>query len=377
VIKRMMVMLLLTGLVLGGVYAFQVFKTKLIGKVLADYAAAPKTVSDITVGYQDWQTKLAAVGTVQAAQSVDIASQVGGIVDEVDFDSGQQVAANARLVQLRLNDGPARLKQLQAAAAIAGLTYARDRLQFSEKAVSQAVLDNDAATLKSAQAQVEAQQAVLAEYTISAPFAGRLGIRQVNVGQYLNPGTAIVTLQALDTLYVDFLVPQQDLATIAVGQPVSVTADAFPGKVFTGAISAIDAKVDVGTRNVVIRARLGNAPANLLPGMFVAISVSQGSPQKLLTVPQTAIAFNAYGDTVFIVKQQGEDADGKPKLVADQNFVTVGAVRGDQVSVLKGLTAGDVVVTSGQNKLSNNTAIVINNAVQPDDSANPPDDLVQ
>jgi membrane fusion protein (multidrug efflux system) len=366
VIKRMMVMLLLTGLVLGGVYAFQVFKTKLIGKVLADYAAAPKTVSDITVGYQDWQTKLAAVGTVQAAQSVDIASQVGGIVDEVDFDSGQQVAANARLVQLRLNDGPARLKQLQAAAAIAGLTYARDRLQFSEKAVSQAVLDNDAATLKSAQAQVEAQQAVLAEYTISAPFAGRLGIRQVNVGQYLNPGTAIVTLQALDTLYVDFLVPQQDLATIA-----------FPGKVFTGAISAIDAKVDVGTRNVVIRARLGNAPANLLPGMFVAISVSQGSPQKLLTVPQTAIAFNAYGDTVFIVKQQGEDADGKPKLVADQNFVTVGAVRGDQVSVLKGLTAGDVVVTSGQNKLSNNTAIVINNAVQPDDSANPPDDLVQ
>jgi membrane fusion protein (multidrug efflux system) len=372
-IKRMVIMLLLVGLVLGGVYGFQVFKARLISKVLADYAAAPKTVSDIKIDYQDWQPEILAVGTIKASQGVDITSQVPGIIDQVNFDSGQDVAAGTTLVQLRLNDGPARLKQLQAAAQLAAVTYARDRRQFSASAVSQAVLDTDAANLKSAQAQVDAQQALLSESTINAPFAGRLGIRQVNLGQYLNPGTAIVSLQDLKTLYVDFYVPQQELSNLATNQPVTINVDTFPGRSFTGFISAVDANVDVGSRNVEVRATLHDPSVTLLPGMYATVNVAKGKPQRLLTLPQTAITFNAYGNTVYLVKQDGQDASGTPKLIADQTFLTTGATRGDQIAVLSGLEPGDLVVTSGQTKLTNGTAIVIDNSVQPSDSPNPPD----
>jgi membrane fusion protein (multidrug efflux system) len=370
-IKRMIVMLLLVGLVLGGVYGFQVLKTNLIAKALADYAAVPKTVSAIQVDYQNWQPEMTAVGTLKAAQGVDIAPETAGIIDKLNFESGQDVAAGDPLIQLRLDDAASRLNQFQAAAQLAQLTYQRDRRQFTDKAVSQATLDTDLANLKSAEAQVQAQQTLIDEKTVRAPFAGRLGIRQVNTGQYLNPGTAIVSLQALDTLYVDFYLPQQVLGVLAVNQPMTVKVDAVPGHIFPGTISAIDAQVDTGTRNVKIRATLDNTGHKLLPGMYATIAVNNGTAQKLLTVPQTAITFNAYGDTVFRVDSVGKDAKGNPVATAHQSFVKTGATRGDQIAVLSGVTAGQMIVTAGQSKLSNGTAVIVDNTVQPSNNADP------
>lgn len=371
-IKRLVVMLLLISLVFGGAYGFQLMKSRLIARALADYAATPKTVSATIVRYEDWAPEMTAIGTLKAAHGVDIAPEIAGVIDKINFESGQDVAAGSLLLQLRMDDADARLTQFQAAAQLAQITYQRDRRQFSDKAISQAVLDADLANLKSTQAQVQAQQSIIYKKSILAPFAGRLGIRQVDPGQFLNPGTTIVNLQALDMLYVDFSMPQQVLGTIAVSQTVSVSVDTFSGQVLFGQISAIDSIVDTATRNVRIRATLQNIGLKLLPGMYAKVSVNNGSPQKLLTLPQTAISFNAYGDTVFLVVETGKDAKGNPVLTARQSFVKTGATRGDQIAILTGVTAGQTIVTAGQSKLNNGTILMIDNTVQPGDSANPP-----
>ncbi len=370
-IKRLIIMLVAVGLVLGAVYGFQMLKTKLIAKALSDYAAAPQTVSTIKVAPQSWQPTLKAVGTLRASQGVDVSPEIPGIVETIAFESGQEVAAGTILLQLQVNDGPSRLRQLQAMADLAEVTYQRDLRQFRDKVVSQATVDADLANLKSARAQVDAQQALLDEKVVRAPFAGRLGIRQVDRGQYLNPGTAIVTLQALDPMYVDFFMPQQALGQLALRQPVTVAVDAFPGQSFTGAISAINARVDTGTRNVQVRAAIGNPKSVLLPGMYATVEVVTGAPQSLLTIPQAAITFNAYGSTVYVLEDHGKDAAGKTKLLVHQAFIKTGATRGDQIVVLSGLTEGQSIVTAGQLKLFNDAAVVINNSVQPSNSATP------
>lgn len=370
-IKRMVIMLLAVGAVLGAVYGFQILKTKLIAKALSDYAAAPQTVAAVPAQYQDWQPTLRAVGTLRASQGVDIAPEQPGVIETLPFESGQDVVAGALLTTMRLNDANSRLAQLQAMQELAEITYQRDLRQFREKIVSQATVDADLANLKSARAQVEAQKALIETRSIRAPFAGRLGIRQVDLGQYVNPGTPIVTLQSLDPIYVDFYLPQQALARLAVGEVLRARVDAVPGQDFPGKVTAINAKVDVGSRNIQIRATLANAGLKLLPGMYATVEIDTDKPQRLLTLPQSAIAFNAYGSTVFVLEEAGKDDKGKPKLVAQQTFVTTGASRGDQIAVLSGIKEGQTVVTAGQIKLRNGTAVVVDNTVQPGASAAP------
>lgn len=370
-IKRMIIMLLLVGLVLGGVYGFQVLKSHLIAKALSDYAAAPQTVSAVTVTKQDWTPELPAVGTLRAGQGVDVTTEIPGIVDAITFESGQEVAAGAELLRLRMNDSLSRLKQLQAMAMLAELTYQRDLRQLRDKAVSQATVDADLANLKSARAQVDAQQALVDQKTIRAPFAGRLGIRQVDLGQYLNPGATIVTLQALDPLLIDFYVPQQSLPQVKTGEAVTVSVDAFPGKSFGGKVIAVNAKVDAGTRNAQVRASVANPDRALLPGMYARLDLWTGGPVAILTLPQTAITFNPFGSTVFVIEEDGKDDHGQARLTVHQTIVKTGATRGDQVAVLSGLTEGQRVVSSGQLKLRNGTAVTIDNDVQPSDSADP------
>jgi membrane fusion protein, multidrug efflux system len=370
-IRRMVVMLVLVGLIAGGLYWFQSFKTTMIAKALADYAAAPQTVSAIKAGYQGWQPQLRAIGSLRASQGVDVTPAVPGVVEEITFDSGQDVAAGAPLVQLALNDSAYRLKQLQAAAELANANYQRNLRQFREKIVSQASIDSDLSNLKAAQAEVEAQQALVAQKSVRAPFAGRLGIRQVDKGQYLNPGNAIVTLQAIDPLFVDFFLPQQALGQLAVNQKIAVRVDSFPGEVFAGAIAAINPRIDSNTRNVQVRASLANPGLKLLPGMYATIEIEAGAPKRLLTLPVTAITFNPYGSTVFVVEANGKDDKGKDRLKVTQTFVKTGETRGDQVAVTSGIAEGQTVVTSGQLKLTNGTAVVIDNTVQPDGSATP------
>jgi len=369
-IKRMLIMLVLVGALAGGLYWFQNFKTKMIAKALSDYAAAPQTVSATEAGYQEWQPRLRAIGTLRASQGVDVTPSVPGVVEEISFESGQDVEAGALLVRLALNDSTSRLKQLEAAAELANSNYQRNLRQFREKIVSQASLDADASNVKSAQAEVAAQQALIDQKTVRAPFAGRLGIRQVDKGQYLNPGTAIVSLQAIDPMFVDFLLPQQALGEIAVGQPVKVAVDAFSDQTFSGKIVAINARVDTATRNIQVRASLSNPGRKLLPGMYATVDIATGAPKRLLTLPVTAITYNAYGNTVFVV-EDGKDAEGKPVKKVKQTFVKTGETRGDQVAVLSGIAEKQTIVTAGQLKLTNGTAVVVDNTVQPPSRAVP------
>ena len=370
-ILRMLIMLVLVGALAGGLYWFQNFKTTMIAKALSDYAAAPQTVSAVEAGYQEWQPQLRAIGTLRASQGVDVSPSVPGVVEEISFESGQDVEAGALLVSLALNDATSRLKQLEAAAELANTNYQRNLRQLREKIVSQASVDSDASSVKSAQADVEAQQALIAQKSVRAPFAGRLGIRQVDKGQYLNPGVAIVSLQAIDPMFVDFLLPQQALGQIAVDQPIAVKVDAFSDQTFTGKIVAINVRVDTATRNVQVRASLSNPGRKLLPGMYATVEIATGTPKRLLTLPVTAITYNAYGNTVFVVEDAGKDDKGKPVQRVKQTFVKTGETRGDQVAVLGGIEEKQMIVTAGQLKLTNDTAVVIDNTVQPDSRAVP------
>jgi membrane fusion protein (multidrug efflux system) len=250
--------------------------------------------------------------------------------------------------------------------------YERDKAQLAAEVISKAQVDTDAGDLKSKRAQVEQQKALVDKKSIRAPFAGKLGITTVNPGQYLNAGDKLVTLQTIDPIYVDFMIPQQQLPQVAVGQRVTLTADAYKGTTFEGKVNAINPKVDTSTRNVQIEATIANAKRQLLPGMFATVKLNSGEEQRYLTLPQTAITYNPYGDTVFIVKESGKKDDkGNPALAAQQVFVTTGPTRGDQVAIVKGIEPGTQVVTSGQVKLKNGSPIVINNAVLPADNPNP------
>jgi membrane fusion protein (multidrug efflux system) len=274
-------------------------------------------------------------------------------------------------LKLRDEDDIAKLKSLEAVAELSQINYDRDSKQLAAKAVAQAIVDNDAANLRNNRAQVDQQKAIVDKKTLRAPFAGHLGVRQVDLGQYLAPGTMIVTLQALDPIYVDFLLPQQSLDKIKVGQPTKVHVDTYPDKTFAGQITAINPQVEASSRNVQVRATLPNPDRTLLPGRFATVDIDVGAMQRLVTLPQTAISYNPYGNLVYVVDDKGKGPDGKPMLVARQTFVTTGATRGDQVSVLKGIKEGDTIVTGGQMKLRNGIPLAINNTVLPKDDANP------
>lgn len=370
-IKRMLLMLVLVGAVLFGVFGFKGFVDGKIKEAMSGMGNQPQTVATAKAALLDWQQQVEAVGTLRAVKGADLSLELAGVVDKIGFESGQDVEAGQTLLHLRNDDDVAKLQSLEAVAKLSQITYERDLKQFKAQAVSQATVDTDVANLKNNRAQVEQQRAIVDKKTLKAPFAGHLGLRQVDLGQYVSPGTVIVTLQALTPIYADFMLPQQDLARIRVGQEVIAKVDTYPDKTFTGKITAINPKVDASTRNVQVRAELQNPDKLLIPGMYVTIDAVTGEPKKFVTVPQTAISYNSYGDLVYVVEEKGKGPDGKPHLVAQQTFVAVGATRGDQVSVTKGLKPGTTVVVGGQMKLRNGVPIVVNNSVVPKDDANP------
>jgi membrane fusion protein (multidrug efflux system) len=373
-IKRMLIMLVLVAVVLGGIFGFKDFVNGKIKEFMTGPNGPGKqaqTVSTTKATAEDWQPRLDAVGSLRAVNGADLSLEVAGVVDKLNFESGDDVEAGKELLKLRDFDDVAKLKSLQAQADLAKVVYDRDVKQFNAHAVAQAVVDNDEANLRNLLAQVDQQRELVAKKTLKAPFAGRLGIRQVDLGQYLAPGTVIVSLEALTPIYVDFLLPQKALAQIEVGQALKVRVDTFPNKDFPGKISSINSKVDATTRNIQVRATIDNADRKLLPGMFATVSIDSGKPEKLITVPQTSITYNPYGNLVYIVDHKGNGADGKPQLAVRQTFVTTGATRGDQVAVLKGLKEGDEVVTAGQMKLRNGASVVVNNTVAPTNDPNP------
>ena len=387
--KRMFIMVGCV-LVLAAALAFGFFL-----HIKALMASAPKqgaqTVSTTKASVLEWQPQVSSVGTMVAVRGVDVTTEIAGLVRTIHFKSGQDVKAGELLLQLNADSDIAQLNSLQASADIAAVTLKRDQAQLAGQAVAQAVVDNDLADLKSKKALVAQQAATVDKKTIRAPFAGRLGITTVQPGQYLNPGDKIVTLQTIDPIYVDFTLPQQQLAGMVVGQTVNVTSDSYPGVLFPGKVNAISPKVDPTTRNASVEATIANPKGQLLPGMFARVNVDVGGLQKFLTLPQTAITYNPYGSTVFVVGPReakpadadAKDKDGKPAapppphpngpdgLFAKQVFVTTGQTRGDQVAILKGIEEGQQVVTSGQLKLKNGTPVEVNNSVEPANSPNP------
>jgi membrane fusion protein (multidrug efflux system) len=360
---RLSLMLLVVGLLAAGVIGFHAIKATILKQGTAKIQSVQPTVGTVQAALQPWQASISAVGSLRAANGADMAPEIGGVVDAVDFDSGQTVSAGAALVHLRLNDDTAKLEQLQATAELDAITLQRDQRQLAVKGVARSVVDTDTANLRVARAQVAAQQAVMNEKTIRAPFAGRLGVRQIDLGQYVPAGTTLVTLQALDPMFVDFYLPQQALGAIKIGGNVTVTVDAYPGRNFTGVVSAVNAKVDAASRMLQVRAKIANRDSALLPGMFAKISAETGQPQMLVTIPQTAVAYNPYGSLVYVVRDDAE-VNGLAQKKAYQHFVTTGAARGDQVSILKGLQPDDLVVTAGQMKLQNGVPVRIDNSVR-------------
>jgi membrane fusion protein (multidrug efflux system) len=369
--KRMVIMLAAVGVVLGVIFGGKFFMNRFVQNMIASQGMPVQTVSTTVAKKEDWQPSVNAVGSLRAVKGADLALEVSGIVEEILFESGQDVKAGTVLLRLRSEDEEAKLRSLEASAQLAETTFERNKKQFEFKAISQAALDVDAANLKSARAAVAEQRAMVNKKVVTAPFAGRIGVRHVDVGQYLQPGTPVVTLQSLDPIYADFYLPLQQVNRLKVGQKVTVKADAEATTALEGELSAINPKVETSSRNVLLRATLKNPTRTLLPGASVVIDIDAGAPQKYITLPQTAITFNPYGDTVYLAVENGKDDKGQPKLIAKQTFVTTGPTRGDQIAVFEGVKEGDVVVTAGQLKLQNDTPLAVNNSIQPVADPNP------
>jgi membrane fusion protein, multidrug efflux system len=368
--RRMAIMLVLVAAAFAAIFGFEAFKARMIDKAIAGLRNPPQTVSTITAATQPWQKRLEAVGSTRAEKGANLSSQVSGIVKAIHFQSGAKVEKGTLLVELEAADDIAHLQALKAAEALAQLNYDRSSHLLKTDVVSQQTADTDLATLKSDQAQVAQQQALVGYKSIAAPFSGRLGIRQVDLGEYIAPGTSIVTLQQLDPIFVDFYLPQQALAEIKVGQAVTAEVDTYPELKSAGKILAINPLVNTASRNVQVRATFGNPDEKLLPGMFVTVDIQVGAPQHYVTLPKTAIYYNSYGDIAYVVKEEGGKG-GEKQYVAQQVFVKTGETRGDQVAVLSGIEPGDVVVSAGQNKLHNGSPVLINNKIKVPFSPNP------
>ena len=326
----------------------------------------PTTVTTIAVQQDHWQPTLNATGSVAAAQGVTLSVEEAGTVRRIAFESGATVRGGQLLVEFDTQVEQAQLRSAVASAELARVNLARALDLRAKNMVSQADLDTAEAQAKQAEAQVDSYRAVIAKKTLYAPFAGRTGIRQINLGQFLKSGEPIVSLQSLDPVYVDFALPQQRLAQLKIGMTVQVATDAFPKQSFTGQLSVINPEVESATRNVRLRATLANPQGLLRPGMFVTVAVELPETEPVLLIPATAVLYAPYGDSVFIVETKKDEKTGVTGLVLNQRFVHLGQTRGDFVVVTSGLEAGQTLVTTGVFKLRNGMSVVVDNKLAPD-----------
>jgi membrane fusion protein, multidrug efflux system len=338
------------------------------------FAPPPTAVTTTVAAKSQWQPTLETIGTVVAINGVTISTDLAGIVSKIAFDSGSQVKAGDLLVQLNTDQEQAQLAQAEAQRDWTQITLTRNQDLLAKRTVSQSDFDSATAQFHQAQATVDQYKAVIARKTLRAPFAGIVGIRQVNLGQYLNTGDAVVTLQSFDPIYVNFSLPQQNLSQITVGQGVEITLDAYGDKLFKGKITAINSLVDQNSRNVQIQATLPNADTQLRPGMYAKVKVVLPDIQEVVAIPTSSIHYAPYGDSVFIVSDL-KSQDGKTYKGVKEQFVKLGQSKGDLTAIVSGLNPGDEVVTSGVFRLRSGGAIIVNNKTTPgnDTSPNPSD----
>lgn len=367
--KRMIIMLISAFIVFGGVFGWKAVQSYFIGQYFAHYTPPPETVSASSARTETWQPTLSAVGNITAVNGVELSPEVPGVIERFAFESGQVVKKGDLLIQLDDSGDKADLAGLKAQLELARINYARQQTLRKQKLGSPSDLDTARTLLRQAEANVVSKETVIAKKAIRAPFAGRLGIRKVNLGQYVAPGTPLVSLQSVDPVYVDFALPEQHIHEVHAGQTVRVSVDAFPGEVFTGKITAVDAEVDPRTRNLSLQATLDNPQQRLQPGMFAAVKVLLPAQEQVVTLPRTAISYSLYGKSVYVIEERPAKKDDKndaPVLVARQRFVETGQERGKEVAIVRGVKAGERVVTAGQLKLHDGAHVRIDNSVKLD-----------
>jgi membrane fusion protein (multidrug efflux system) len=340
-----------------------------IGVMIAQgkqFVPPPEIVTSAPVQTDSWESILTSVGSLDAVQGVTVTAEVTGKVVHIAFESGSRVAAGDLLVQQDISAETAQLRSAEATAELARINFERSKKLLPDNVISQSDYDNTQAQLTQALAQVDNLRAVIAKKTIRAPFAGRLGIRTINLGQIINEGQAIVTLQALDPIFANFLIPQQQLAQIHAGLEVRVTSDAMPGQVVKGKITAINPEVDAATRNIRVQATLKNPEERLRPGMYATVAVVLPVKNDVLAIPATAVLYAPYSDSVFVIEEK-KGQDGKPAgKTVRQQFVRLGEKRGDFIAVTSGLKADEIVVSTGAFKLRNGQAVAVDNKLAPE-----------
>ena len=370
------VFLLLAGLA-GGLGYFQFFvKPEMIKGFIAKAPPPVATVAVTEAKKEEWVERIQAVGTFRAVQGIELAPQIGGVIRAFHFDSGQEVANGTLLVELDDSVEQADLKSNLATLKNADMALDRQRQLITGGSTSRSTLDAAEAARDQASAAVERTRALIAQKALVAPFAGRIGLRRADIGQYVSPGTGIASLQQLDPIYVDFPVPEQAIAELATGQVVEVSVDAWPDQPFMGKVISLDARVSAETRNLVVRAEVKNADKRLKPGMFANVAVLVGKAQSLVTLPRTGVTYSLYGDSVYVVKPAPVAAGSAQAAPADQMIVErrsvkLGDARGARVSILSGLEPGEQVVSEGQSKLMAGARVRVDNSLALPASLNP------
>ena len=373
--KYLLVFLILFGLFLGAMFGLGFVKFNQIQGFIklsksGAFAPPPTAVTTDIAKKTDWQPTMDSVGSLVAVNGVTVSTDLAGIVGQIAFESGSKVRAGDLLVHLDTKQEEAQLRQAEAQRDFALISLKRNKELLGKHAVAQADCDNAEASYRQAQSSVDQYAALIARKTIRAAFDGIAGIRQVNLGQYLKEGDAIVALQAFDPIYVNFSLPQQDLSKLGVGMKVELQVDAFGSQVFSGKITAINSMVDQSTRNVQVQATLPNGDYKLRPGMFTKVSVVVNESKSVVAIPATAVHYAPYGNSIFIVSEM-KDQQGKTYKGVREQFVKVGQTRGDLVAVDSGLNPGEEIVTSGVFRLRNAAPIIINNDIKPGSELTP------
>lgn len=367
--KRMLIMLTLLVLFFGALFGWKTYVNLGLGRGSPDQFP-PVTISATSARAETWTPALTAIGTLETEKGVNVTAQAPGIITALYFGSGAEVGTGDLLVQQFIDDDLARLDALKAEIRLAEITLQRATELVRDRLVPQLDLDTAESNLDRIQAELKSVQVTIDKKSIRAPFAGQLGIRRVNIGQYIQPGDDIVKLESLQNILVVFPLPQRHLPQVHVGQTVEVSIDAYPERSFGGEINAIEPEVNQATRSFWLQATLPNESMGLRPGMFAEVSIPLAVEESVVTVPQSAITFSPYGDSVYVV-QDATGASGQPEPTVRNVFVTTGATRGDQVAIVDGLAAGKRIVTSGQLKLRNGSRVIIDNSVAVSDSAQP------
>ncbi|MGJ0489353.1 efflux RND transporter periplasmic adaptor subunit [Methylobacter sp.] len=356
-IKRILLIITLSVLIFGGLFGWKFYRDR---QAQSQMQAPPPVVVAVTeVKREQWQPYLTSVGSLVAVSGIDVSNELAGTITAIYFESGQSVKKGQLLITLDTSTDEAELKGLQADAQLAQVRFERYEKLIGKQFISRSDYDQSRAQLAQAQSAVKAKLSVIAKKRIRAPFDGKLGIRLVDIGQYLAEGSAIVPLQKLDPIYVDFTLPEQHLGGLAIGQKMTVTVQAYPGKLFNGTISAMNPLIDIGTRSIKLRATLANPEQILRPGMFADVQVLSSRKQDVLTLPDTAITYNPYGDSVFVVES------GAQGLTVQRRQVKTGETREGRVQIIEGLKAGERVVSAGQVKLRNDMPVRIDDRPAP------------